>query len=101
MGREEGVGLDSRGAAIATAKRYVRWQIADHVPSPGGGEGNVCMYVYTIVDGMACMCSIYLLSCITYLALRGDVRSLLQEERTDRGMAIPGCMMEGRIPQLQ
>ena len=29
-------------------------------PSPGGGEGYVCMYVHTIVDGMACMCSICL-----------------------------------------
>ena len=50
-GREEGwvgTGRDSGRAAIETAKRYVRWQIADHVPSPGGGEGYVCMYV--------CMC---------------------------------------------
>ena len=41
---------------------------------------------------------ISLLSCITYLVLGGDVRSLLQEERTGRGMAIKGCMMEGRPP---
>ncbi len=42
-----------------------------------------------------------LLSCITYLALRGDVRSLLQEERTGRGMATIGCPMEGRPLPLQ
>ena len=44
---------------------------------------------------------ISLLSCITYIVLRGDVRSLLQEERTGRGMAIIGCTMEGRPPPLQ
>ena len=33
-----GTALDSGRAAIATAKRYVRWQIGNHVPPPGGGE---------------------------------------------------------------
>jgi hypothetical protein len=42
-----------------------------------------------------------LLSCITYRVLSGDVRSLLEEERTDRGMAPIGCIMEGREPHLQ
>ena len=44
---------------------------------------------------------ISLLSCITYIVLRGDVRSLLEEDRTDRGMAIPGCPVEGRVSPLQ
>ena len=51
-------------------------------------------------DGMHVQ-HISLLSCITYLALSGDVRSLLQEERTGRGLAIIGCSMEGRPPILQ
>ena len=99
-----GTGLASGRAAIATtAKCYVRWQIADHVPSPGGGEGYVCMYVCAYGsrwDGMHVQ-HMSLLSCIPYLVLRGDVRSLLQKERTGRGMALMGCIMEGRIPILQ
>ena len=58
----------------------------------------VCMYVCAYDsgwDGMHVQ-HISLLSCITYLGLRGDVRSLLEEERTGRGPAIIGCMMEGR-----
>jgi hypothetical protein len=51
-------------------------------------------------DGMHVQ-HISLLSCITYIGLRGDVRSLLQEERTDRGMAIIGCIVEGRPLHLQ
>ena len=70
----------------------------------GAGRGMyVCMYVCAYDsrwDGMHVQ-HISLLSCITYLGLGGDVRSLLQKERTDRGMAIKGCMMEGRIPKLQ
>ena len=64
-GREEGragSGLDSGRAAIATAKRYVRWQFGTMMSRHrGAGRGMyVCMYVHTIVDGMACMCSICL-----------------------------------------
>jgi hypothetical protein len=51
-------------------------------------------------DGMHVQ-HISLLSCITYNGLRGYVRSLLQKERTDRGMAIIGCPVEGRPIPLQ
>ena len=68
-------------------------------PSPvTGGRGGVCMYVCAYGsrwDGMHVQ-QISLLSCITYIALGGDVRSLLQQERTGRGMAPIGCPMEGR-----
>ena len=63
----------------------------------------VCMYVCAYDsgwDGMHVQ-HISLLSCITYIGFSGDVRSLLQEERTDRGMALKGCTMEGRISPLQ
>ena len=64
----------------------------------------VCMYVCAYDsrwDSMH-MQHISLLSCITsYIALGGDVRSLLQEERTGRGMAIIGCIVEGRPSILQ
>ena len=99
-----GTGRDSGPAEIDTAKRYVRWQIGTMSRHRGAGRGMyVCMYVHTIVDGTACMCSIHmsLLSCITYLVPGGDVRSLLQKERTGRSMAIIGCMMEGRPLQKQ
>ena len=70
----------------------------------GAGRGMyVCMYVCAYDsrwDGMHVQ-HISLLSCITYLVPDGDVRSLLQEERTDRGMATNDCMMEGRPPHLQ
>jgi hypothetical protein len=51
-------------------------------------------------DGMHVQ-HVSLLSCITYLVPDGDVRSLLEEERTGRGMAIIGCPMEGRPSRLQ
>jgi hypothetical protein len=51
-------------------------------------------------DGMHVQ-HISLLSCITYPVLRGDVRSLLQKERTGRGMAMKGCIVEGRYSILQ
>ena len=98
-----GTGLDSGRAEIPTAKRYVRWQIADHVPSPGGGEGYVCMYVCAYDsrwDGMHVQ-HISLLSCIAYIVPGRVVRSLLQEERTGRGPATTGCIVEGCIPHLQ
>ena len=63
----------------------------------------LCMYVCAYDsrwDGMHVQ-HISLLSCITYIVLGGDVRSLLQEERTDRGMAITGCKMEGRVSPLE
>ncbi len=63
----------------------------------------VCMYVCAYGSrwhGMHVQ-HISLLSCITYLVLSGDVRSLLQEERTKSGMAMKGCIMEGRPPHLQ
>ena len=68
------------------------------------GAGRVvCMYVCAYDsrwDGMHVQ-HISLLSCITYIGLSGDVRSLLEKERTGRGMALNGCNMEGRPPQLQ
>ena len=63
----------------------------------------VCMYVCaydSIWDGMHGQ-HMSLLSCITYTVPGGDVRSLLQEERTDRGIVIMGCIMEGHVPLLQ
>ena len=63
----------------------------------------VCMYVCAYDsrwDGMHVQ-HISLLSCITYIVLGGDVRSLLQEERTGRSPAITGCSMEGRPSYLQ
>ena len=63
----------------------------------------VCMYVCAYDsrwDGMHVQ-HISLLSFITYISHSGYVRSLLEEERTDRGMAIKGCPVEGRPPQLQ
>ena len=62
----------------------------------------VCMYVSMYVcaydsrwDGLHVQ-HISLLSCITYIVPGGDVRSLLQKERTGRRMAITGCHFEGR-----
>jgi hypothetical protein len=70
----------------------------------GAGRGMyVCMYVCAYGSrwhGMHVQHT-SLLSCITYLVLGRDVRSLLEKERTDRGMAIIGCTMEGRPPILQ
>ncbi len=70
----------------------------------GAGRGMyVCMYVCAYDsrwDGMH-MQHISLLSCITYIVLRGDVRSLLEEERTGRSLATIGCSMEGRGSPLQ
>ncbi len=64
----------------------------------GAGRGMyVCVSRW---DGMHVQ-HMSLLSCITYIGLSGDVRSLLQEERTGRGMAIIGCIVEGRGPILQ
>ena len=63
----------------------------------------VCMYVCAYDsgwDGMHVQ-HISLLSCITYIVLRGDVRSLLEKKRTKSGIAIPGCPVEGRISKLQ
>ena len=59
----------------------------------------VCAYD-SIWDGMHVQ-HISLLSCITYLGFSGDVRSLLQEERTESGTAPIGCNMEGRPSHLQ
>ncbi len=71
----------------------------------GAGRGMyVCMYVCAYDsrwDGMHVQ-HISLLSCITYIGgLSGDVRSLLQEERTKSSTAITGCNVEGRHPLLQ
>ncbi len=74
----------------------------------GAGRGMyVCMYVCMFVcaydsrwDGMHVQ-HMSLLSCITYIGLGGYVRSLLQKERTDRGMAPKGCIVEGRPLILQ
>ncbi len=77
----------------------LRWPIADHVPSPGGGEGYVCAYD-SGWDGMHVQ-HISLLSCIAYNVPGGDVRSLPQEERTKSGIAMIGCIVEGRPPLLQ
>ena len=63
----------------------------------------VCMYVCAYDsrwDGMHVQ-HMSLLSCITYIVPGGDVRSLLEKERTKSSMAIIGCTMEGRIPPLQ
>ena len=68
-----------------------------------GGRGGVCMYVCAYDsrwDGMHVQ-HISLLSCITYIGLGGDVRSLLEKERTKSSMAIIGCKMEGRPILLQ
>ena len=51
-------------------------------------------------DGMHVQ-HISLLSCITYIGLSGDVRSLLEKERTGSSMATIGCTMEGRPLPLQ
>ena len=63
----------------------------------------VCMYVCAYGsrwDGIHVQ-HISLLSGITYIVPGGEVRSLLQKERTSRSMAITGCIMEGRPPTLQ
>jgi hypothetical protein len=66
----------------------------------GAGRGvYVCAYD-SRWDGVHVQ-HISLLSRITYIVPGGGVRSLLQKKRTGRGMALTGCIMEGRPPPLQ
>ena len=55
----------ARGGVCMYVCMYAIRRAADGQRGMGGvgeirGEGYVCMYVHTVVDGMACICSIYL-----------------------------------------
>jgi hypothetical protein len=97
--REEGVGRNRGGwwgrqNIIVSTKRYVRWQIWECQVT--GGRGGVCM----CTGWHACVVYIIYLS-IAYRVFSCDVSPLLQEQGTDVGMAIIGCIVQCSIANLQ